>query len=474
MKKNRLWMLLIPLLLIVAVVAVVVSMQKKNTDKTLIVNGEQDGQYVKQESDSFTVESATIRQMFKKTDFSGEQSVYRTYNQYALAEGGCYYIDFSGQCIQYFDRKLDESIYICNKPDCKHGTKDCNAYYDGYINNVFLYGGKLFVEILGFEDNIMTIYASNPDGTERKKLMTCSNASVEQFFAVKNKLYITYMLFGENGAHETMQACVEEVNLESGRHRRLCAFVPDEEHYNNWVGIAPCEEENKICIYYEYVSELMDAESYFSEGVVESASEDGQLHVLDEEAYAREFETYVEALFSARHVEYYVYDIEEEVLQPQAGMPEGLHSIEMAWVRDGAFYCISGLSVHASDGGCLYRNDKVLLNYSSCDKFLLLDDYLSFILYDEEDEVYRRFLYHLPSDTLYVSKKSIPDGAFEILSYSKALNSVCYDKNCDYSGAVLSGDVRDIGMSEAETYIKDNFTVYENEYSQVQWLEECD
>lgn len=473
MKKKRLWMLLLLLLLVIVSVAVVVVMKKKNTDKTLIVNGEQNGQYVEQESESFTVESATIRQMFKDTDFAGEQSVYRTYNQYALAEGGCYYIDFSGQCIQYFDTELDESIYICNKPDCKHGTKDCNAYYDGYINNVFLYGGKLFVGILGFEDNIMTVYASNPDGTGRKKLLTCKNASLEQFFAVKDRLYIAYMLFGENGAHETMQACVEEINLESGRHRQLCAFVPDEEHYNNWVGIAPCEEENKLCLYYEYVGELLDAESYFSEGVAES-SEDGQIHILDEDAYASEFETYTEALYSARHVEYYVYDIEEETLQLQETMPEGLHSLDMAWVREGAFYCISGLSVHASDGGCLYRNDKALLQYSNCDKFLLFDDYLSFILYDEKEEVYRRFLYHLPSDTLYMSKKSIPDGAFEILSYSKTLNSICYDKNCDYSGEILSGDVRDIGISEAEAYIEDNFSVYENEFEQVQLLEERD
>lgn len=469
--KKRLWMLLIPLLLALVVVVTVVYVQKKSIDKTLIVNGEQNGQHVKQESESFTVESAAIRQMFKDTDFSKEQSVYRTYNQYALAEGGCYYIDFSGQCIQYFDNRLDESIYICNKPDCKHGTKDCNAYYDGYINNVFMYGGKLFVEILVSEGNIMTVYASNPDGTERKKLMTCENASVEQFFAVKNKLYITYMLFGENGAHETMQACVDEINLESGRHRQLCAFVPDEEHYHNWIGIAPCEEENKLCIYYEYVSELLDAESYFSEGVVEAAPEDGQLQILDEEAYEREFETYMEALYSARHVEYYVYDVENEILQPQENVMEGVHSLEMAWVQAGDFYCISGSSLHVSDGGCLYRENEMLIQYFNCDRFLLFDDYLSFILYDEEEEVYRRFLYHLPSNTLYVSRKSIPDGAFEILSYSQALNLICYDKNCDYSGAILSGDVRDIGISEAEAYIEDNFTVYENEYGQVQWSE---
>lgn len=108
---------------------------------------------------------------------------------------GYYYINNgdNGNNIKFFDYSAKKEIYLCNKPNCKHDTKECSSYLNiAEANNLFVYNNYLYLISGSGSTTIMSatmgeegtsipevegptpiIYRMNLDGTNKTKLFEC-------------------------------------------------------------------------------------------------------------------------------------------------------------------------------------------------------------------------------------------------------------------------------------------------------------
>ena len=126
---------------------------------------------------------------------------------------GYYYINDgdNGNNIKYFDYSAKKEIYLCNKPNCKHDTKECSSYLDiAEANDLFVYNNYLYLISGSGSTTIMSatmgeegtsisegggktpsIYRMNLDGTNKTKLFECpSGVELSSSFIFEgNNLY---------------------------------------------------------------------------------------------------------------------------------------------------------------------------------------------------------------------------------------------------------------------------------------------
>lgn len=162
---------------------------------------------------------------------------------------GYYHIDMGedGENIKYFDYIAEKEIYLCNKPNCKHNTKDCNSYLDitgeneifVYSNNLYLISSTTQRENIGNADQSgltlettkqtsPTIYKMNLDGTNRIKLFECpSGIRMIPCMIDENTLYafftkIKNISTGTNSSNqmETERKLVK-INLKTGKYEEI-------------------------------------------------------------------------------------------------------------------------------------------------------------------------------------------------------------------------------------------------------------
>lgn len=108
---------------------------------------------------------------------------------------GYYYInnEDNGNNIKYFDYSAKKEIYLCNKPNCKHNTKECSSYLNrAEANDLFVYNNYIYLisgsgsttiisATMGEEGTSIPevggptpiIYRMNLDGTNKTKLFEC-------------------------------------------------------------------------------------------------------------------------------------------------------------------------------------------------------------------------------------------------------------------------------------------------------------
>lgn len=126
---------------------------------------------------------------------------------------GYYYINNgdNGNNIKYFDYSAKKEIYLCNKPNCKHDTKECSSYLNiAEANDLFVYNNYLYLISGSGSTTIMSatmgeggtsisevggptpiIYRMNLDGTNKIKLFECpSGVELSSSFIFEgNNLY---------------------------------------------------------------------------------------------------------------------------------------------------------------------------------------------------------------------------------------------------------------------------------------------
>lgn len=164
---------------------------------------------------------------------------------------GYYYINDgdNGNNIKYFDYSAKKEIYLCNKPNCKHDTKECSSYLDiAEANDLFVYNNYLYLISGSGSTTIMSatmgeegtsisegggptpsIYRMNLDGTNKTKLFECPSG-VElgsSFIFEGNNLYT---FFSKNKTIESSKnsyTSVEtdrelvKINLETKKYEEL-------------------------------------------------------------------------------------------------------------------------------------------------------------------------------------------------------------------------------------------------------------
>ena len=107
------------------------------------------------------------------------QPYWNIYNQKITAsEDGYYFLkkDFEngGTYLRYIDANTMETIYVCNKAECKHDGIGCNAYFDNsYITtNIYYYKNYIYVLKNDESDGNVYLVKITADGNSRQKMFS--------------------------------------------------------------------------------------------------------------------------------------------------------------------------------------------------------------------------------------------------------------------------------------------------------------
>lgn len=163
---------------------------------------------------------------------------------------GYYYINIAGdrKNIKYFDYAAKKEIYLCNKPNCKHNTKDCNSYLEIIDENeVFSYDNKLYLissaavademeagessnfGMVTVNQTAQNIYKMNLDGTDKTKVFECPSGNKMIPCAIEGNAIYAFFTKTKSiaiGTNTTTQMETErklvKINLETGKYEEIC------------------------------------------------------------------------------------------------------------------------------------------------------------------------------------------------------------------------------------------------------------
>lgn len=185
------------------------------------------------------------------TNNKNEKMVHIEPGKMSNFDKGYYYINNgdNGNNIKFFDYSAKKEIYLCNKPNCKHDTKECSSYLNiAEANNLFVYNNYLYLILGSGSTTIMSatmgeggtsiseeggptpiIYRMNLDGTNKTKLFECpSGVELGSSFILEGNNLYTF--FSKNKTVELSQnsyASIEtdrelvKINLETKKYEEL-------------------------------------------------------------------------------------------------------------------------------------------------------------------------------------------------------------------------------------------------------------
>ena len=185
------------------------------------------------------------------TNNKNEKMVHIEPGKISNFDKGYYYINDGddGNNIKYFDYSAKKEIYLCNKPNCKHDTKECSSYLNiAEANDLFVYNNYLYLISGSGSTTIMSatmgeegtsisegggktpsIYRMNLDGTNKTKLFECpSGVELGSSFILEGNNLYTF--FSKNKTVELSKnsyASVEtdrelvKINLETKKYEEL-------------------------------------------------------------------------------------------------------------------------------------------------------------------------------------------------------------------------------------------------------------
>ncbi len=143
--------------------------------------------------------------------------------------------------IRVYDKSSGASAPLCSKPECSHGSKQCNAYYTG--NDFCLYGGELYWVDDRIGGTSLEVSAMSKDGTNRRTVMTVEDELYKTNWASgspSNPAYIFHrgsLYFG--GTVGTVSdgtpiktACLMAYPLDSGKSGKLIYSAENARDFN--------------------------------------------------------------------------------------------------------------------------------------------------------------------------------------------------------------------------------------------------
>lgn len=137
-----------------------------------------------------------------------------TDNRITELNDGCYnefgYYNFSGNLIYFYDAQNQNRVVLCNKPNCKHNSDECNAYISSKATNsddppsnvnssaVFIYSTGDRINLLLTDGNMLSI---RYDGTDHKIVQTIdSKFTFDKAYKIGQMIYMqAFYSVQENG-----------------------------------------------------------------------------------------------------------------------------------------------------------------------------------------------------------------------------------------------------------------------------------
>lgn len=109
------------------------------------------------------------------------------------SDNGYYYLLKNN--IYYSDKESDNSIILCNKPNCDHNNQECDGY-SGYFPEIapIIYNDNIYYvnEYLKGEESYLSLFKADLDGTNKKEILYFSTP-VNDFIIHRGKVYFSTM-----------------------------------------------------------------------------------------------------------------------------------------------------------------------------------------------------------------------------------------------------------------------------------------
>jgi hypothetical protein len=204
--------------------------------------------------DTDTIEAHSVTRNFK-TDGAN----YFVSASQCQTENGYYALEFSGEgsAIYYFDSSSHTYSALCNRPDCKHNSSDCNTYLDECYGLEY-YNGKLYTVSVETEEKDnevrdgqvwtadtvrVKLYAFSLDGSSKQEVQCLKTVecSLDQYNIDHTFLFFIhrgYVYYVQYMAHPLRRAdtywngqdCLYRVPLGGKETEAECVYVLPEQY----------------------------------------------------------------------------------------------------------------------------------------------------------------------------------------------------------------------------------------------------
>ena len=182
----------------------------------------------------------------------------------AITDKGMYY--FHNKQLLFLDANTKKSAVVCNKANCKHNTKDCNAYINGQGPKIFSYGNKLYMSLFSSqiehneEDDSFTYEATaqikeiDQDGNNSRIIYSADEGAVSSMQMIDGVLYFcawTYHGgFVINEYH--LDYKLYAYDLRWNRLKVLSSYIADAEHDNADLELIKSDRKDRVFLNYSY------------------------------------------------------------------------------------------------------------------------------------------------------------------------------------------------------------------------------
>ncbi len=364
-----------------------------------------------------------------------DEIVYGEYMQ-TFSDNGMYFINNNRLC--FIDNATGQKVVVCNRANCEHKDKACNAYIPGIGVNMLVYDGYVYIsscesEILHGEDGhitkegISTLIRLKIDGSHRREIYSADSGAVLSMMAVGDMLYFTaYTDYGEYKANVWHNDnALYAYNIRWGKLKCIKKYAFTEEEDSAGAEIIGISDKGTLYIDYGYTNG--DAAT----GIVTNRIEEVNIKTRDV-VLLRTFEDAYPKFFADKNKKYLqTSDFETDVLTMRE--------------CDDRF----------GDGKELFTAKNARVDWLGGYMHVVSSDYLK-ALYDYEE------------DRWYIAKTSFAqEGTYisDIKKVDRGKNIVYIDAT-DYTGYkpgdLLPGDISNKAVRDWSVFLEENFIPYED------------
>lgn len=181
-----------------------------------------------------------------------------------ITDKGMYF--YKNNLIYFMDANTGESIVICNKANCKHNSKDCNAYTYCRSPEMLCYDDKIYLnefssQIDYDEENDDYIYTASvqirelmQDGSKEKILYTANEGAISSMQIINGILYFCAWTYHDgfklNEYHFDWKLYAYDLRWK--RLKVLKEYIADDEHDSANLEIMQSNEKNRVYLKYTY------------------------------------------------------------------------------------------------------------------------------------------------------------------------------------------------------------------------------
>ena len=364
-----------------------------------------------------------------------DEIVYSEYMQ-TFSDNGMYFINNNRLC--FIDNATGKDVVVCNRANCEHKDKTCNAYIPGHGIDMLVYDGYIYISFFESEwsfgedgeetrETLVTLTRLGIDGAHRKDIYSADSGAVLSMMAVGDTIYFT--AYTEHGEHEANvwkeDNAIYAYNIRWNKLKCIKNYDYTEGRISEGVEIIGSSDKGTLYINYGYIK------GDPATGVVTDIIQEVNINTGDV-VELRTFEDAYPRFFTEKNKKYIqTSDFETDTLTMLECDDSFVETKELFTARDARVDWLGG-----------YMH-------------IVTSDYLK-ALYDYEE------------DRWYIAKTSFTQEG----TYISDIKKVDRDKNIIYidatdytgykAGDLLPGDISNYAVRDWSVFLEENYIPYED------------